>query len=156
MKNKSLFFILVFVLSGALLVGCTASAEGVGRIPQKLPEREPALVTDADIAKPEATQPSTEATQARELPTVMLCQTCGDDDCDDGIYCDDAHEKQENLREAENRKNGTPCQTCGEYDCDDGAYCDDWDDHDDRDDRDDHDDHDDHRHGRHHGRHHDD
>lgn len=61
-----------------------------------------------------------------------LCPVCADDDCDDGKFCDDADEKAENLREAENRKNGVRCSVCGDYDCDDGKYCDDWDDrHDD-------------------------
>lgn len=59
--------------------------------------------------------------------TAGLCPICGDDDCDDGKYCDDADEKAENLREAENRKKGTPCPVCGDYDCDDGRYCDDAD-----------------------------
>lgn len=53
-----------------------------------------------------------------------LCNTCGDDDCDDGIYCDDADERKENLRDTENRKKGTPCEVCGEYDCGNGGFCD--------------------------------
>ena len=91
--------------------------------------------------EPKATEP---AVPKETKPAPKLCEICGDDDCDDGKYCDDADEKAENLREQENRKNGTPCQVCGEYDCDDSAYCDDWDNHDDWDA------HDDHRHGRHH------
>ena len=33
-----------------------------------------------------------------------LCPICGDDDCDDGEYCDDADEKAENQRENEAKK----------------------------------------------------
>jgi len=50
-----------------------------------------------------------------------LCPICGDDDCDDGVYCDDAHELQENLREHD----GILCTICGDDDCDDGIFCDD-------------------------------
>lgn len=64
----------------------------------------------------------------KKTSTATLCPICADDDCDDGKYCDDADEKAENLREAENRKNGVRCPVCGDYDCDDGKYCDDWDD----------------------------
>lgn len=76
-------------------------------------------------------------------PAVTVCPVCADDDCDDGIYCDDADEREENLREAENRKNGVTCPVCGDYDCDDGKFCDDWDDRYDDHHDDEHHDHDD-------------
>ena len=61
------------------------------------------------------------------VKSVNLCPTCGDDDCDDGEFCDDADELAENLREQENREKGIRCSICGDYDCDDGEYCDDAD-----------------------------
>lgn len=70
---------------------------------------------------------SSKESAPQQNTTPTLCPICGDDDCDDGIYCDDADEKAENLREEENRKNGVSCPVCGEYDCDDGEYCDDAD-----------------------------
>ena len=79
-------------------------------------------------AQPKIVPAVKEPTEQKPVkPIVALCQICGDDDCDDGAYCDDGDELAENLQEAENRKNGTPCKICGEYDCDDGAYCDDGD-----------------------------
>ena len=113
---------------------------------KKAKTTEPTTPKATEPAKPKATEP---AAPKATTPAVKLCSVCGDDDCDDGKYCDDADEKAENLREQENRKNNTPCKTCGDYDCDDGAYCDDRDDRYERDDDDDDDD-------RHHGRHHDD
>ena len=85
------------------------------------------------------------AKSAETKPAATLCPVCGDDDCDDGKYCDDADELEENLREAENKKNGVRCEICGDDDCDDGIYCDDWDeryekDDEDEDDEDDEDD----------------
>lgn len=75
------------------------------------------------------TTTSTKKTTASTKNTTSgLCPVCADDDCDDGKYCDDADERAENLREAENKKNGVRCPVCGDYDCDDGKYCDDWDD----------------------------
>ena len=99
------------------------------------------------IQQPAPAEPKPTPTEPKpSKPAITLCEICGDDDCNDGKYCDDADDLAENLREAENRKNGTPCEVCGEYDCDDGKYCDDrWDD--------DHDHDDDDHHG-HHGRHH--
>ena len=72
--------------------------------------------------EPKATEPTTPS-----KPAPTLCPVCGDDDCDDGEYCDDADELAENLREQENKKNGVRCEICGDYDCDDGKYCDDAD-----------------------------
>lgn len=57
-----------------------------------------------------------------------LCPVCADDDCDDGRYCDDSHEKAENLKEYERRLNGEVCPVCTDDDCDDGKHCDDWND----------------------------
>lgn len=83
---------------------------------------------------PAATKTAKTENSTASVP-AGLCPVCADDDCDDGKYCDDADEKAENLREAENRKNGVSCPVCGDYDCDDGKYCDDWDDrYDDHDD----------------------
>ena len=70
------------------------------------------------------------ATEPVKVPEG-LCPTCGDNDCHDGQFCDDADELEENLREQENREKGIRCPICGDHDCDDGEYCDDWDDHDD-------------------------
>ena len=95
--------------------------------------------TEPAVTEPAPTQPAPATGGSR-------CPICYDDDCDDGKYCDDYDDREENLREAERRKNGTPCAVCGDYDCDDGKYCDDWDDRYEKDDDDD----DDHRHGRHH------
>lgn len=77
-----------------------------------------------------ATKPTTASTSGSTVSSTVpagLCPICADDDCDEGAYCDDADDKTENLREYENRKNGTPCQICGDYDCDDGDFCDDAD-----------------------------
>ena len=70
---------------------------------------------------------STETVPVVPEKPVNLCPTCGDDDCDDGEFCDDADELAENLREQENREKGIRCSICGDYDCDDGEYCDDAD-----------------------------
>ena len=89
-------------------------------------------VTPNEAAKPAAPSPS-----ASTVP-AGLCPICGDDDCDDGQYCDDADEKAENLREyeaqqkakEENVPTSVPaglCPICGDDDCDDGQYCDDAD-----------------------------
>ena len=76
--------------------------------------------------EPKPTEPKpTEPKPTKPAPT--LCPICGDDDCDDGKYCDDADELEENLREQENREKGIRCSICGDYDCDDGEYCDDAD-----------------------------
>lgn len=85
---------------------------------------------------PVAAEPVTQPAVSSTVP-AELCPVCADDDCNDGQYCDDADDKKENLKEYENRKNGTPCEICADYDCDDGKYCDDWDDRDDDDDDDD-------------------
>ena len=79
-------------------------------------------------AEPKPTEPKeTEPKETEPKPTPTLCPICGDDDCDDGEYCDDADELEENLREQENKKNGVRCPICGDDDCDDGEYCDDAD-----------------------------
>ena len=78
---------------------------------------------------------STETVPVVPEKPVNLCPTCGDDDCDDGEYCDDADELQENLREEQPKPTEpkptkpapTLCPICGDDDCDDGEYCDDWD-----------------------------
>ena len=70
---------------------------------------------------------STETVPVVPEKPVNLCPTCGDDDCDDGEFCDDADELAENLREQETREKGIRCSSCGDYDCDDGEYCDDAD-----------------------------
>ena len=112
---------------------CVESKNWVGEREYDYPEQ---TTTAPAVQKPaENTAPAT-------VP-VNLCPVCGDDDCDDGKYCDDWDEKAENLREAENRKNGVSCSVCGDYDCDDGKYCDDWDDRYDDDHHDDHHDRDD-------------
>lgn len=71
----------------------------------------------------------TETTPVQAADTVPagLCPICADDDCNDGIYCDDAHEKAENLREYERLMSGDVCSVCADPDCDDGIYCDDAD-----------------------------
>ena len=85
--------------------------------------------------KETATKKSTTSTKIPE----GLCPVCADDDCDDGKYCDDADEKEENLREYEAEQAAKKkaasvkipeglCQICGDDDCDDGAKCDDADD----------------------------
>lgn len=74
-----------------------------------------------------STKNSTSTKTTTSTVPAGLCPVCADDDCNDGKYCDDADDKAENLREYENRKNGTPCAICGDYDCDDGKYCDDAD-----------------------------
>ena len=75
------------------------------------------------------TVPVTPAPQTSTETTVPagLCPVCADDDCNDGIYCDDAHEKAENLREYERLMSGDVCPTCADPDCNDGIYCDDAD-----------------------------
>ena len=88
---------------------------------------------------------STETVPVVPEKPVNLCPTCGDDDCDDGEYCDDADELQENLREEQpkstepkptepkptepkpTKPTPTLCPICGDDDCDDGENCDDWD-----------------------------
>ena len=83
---------------------------------------------------------STETVPVVPEKPVNLCPTCGDDDCDDGEYCDDADELQENLREEQPKPTEpkptepkptkpapTLCPICGDDDCDDGENCDDWD-----------------------------
>ena len=82
---------------------------------------------NTEPSTPKPTTPETKPASPSTKPEVKLCPVCGDDDCDDGIYCDDADEREENLREEENRKNGVTCPVCGDHDCDDGEYCDDWD-----------------------------
>ena len=108
---------------------CVESKNWVGEREFEYPEKVP-QTSATEPAAPKAT-----------TPAVTLCPICGDDDCDDGKYCDDADELAENLREAENRKKGITCPVCGDYDCDDGKFCDDWDDrYDDHHDDDHHDD----------------
>ena len=138
---------------------CVENKSWVGEQEFDYPEvpaaTEPAAPKATEPAAPKSTEPAKpKETVPKATVPAGLCPVCGDDDCDDGAYCDDADERAENLREAENRKNGTPCKTCGDYDCDDGAYCDDADERYERDDDryDDDDDDDD----RHHRRHHDD
>ena len=141
--KKFVCLIGALVLSGGLLIGCgvpvqkdTAAQKQVDpRVEhlqnvytdQKLLE-ERKEITDPGYPKEFQTESGTVAdAAASETPnqSVILCEICGDDDCNDGIYCDDADELAENLREAETRRNGTPCEICGDYDCDDGIYCDD-------------------------------
>lgn len=83
-----------------------------------------------ETAAPAETTPVTKPTSPNTSAAVPagLCPVCADDDCDDGVYCDDAHEKRENLAEHHRRISGNVCSVCGDPDCDDGAYCDDWDD----------------------------
>lgn len=116
---------------------------------------------------PKKTTTTTKKTTTSSTVPAGLCPVCADDDCDDGAKCDDADEKEENLKEYNAKKKAaaakqttttkkatttakkvTKCAVCGDTDCDDGKYCDDWDDRDDdddddRDDRDDDDDEDD-------------
>ena len=88
---------------------------------------------------------STETVPVVPEKPVNLCPSCGDDDCDDGEYCEDADELQENLREEQpkptepkptepkptepkpTKPTPTLCPICGDDDCDDGENCDDWD-----------------------------
>ena len=92
------------------------------------------LSSGSTSASKTSSSSSSSSTTKKTSSSSGLCPVCADDDCDDGKYCDDADEKAENLREAENRKNGVRCSVCGDYDCDDGKYCDDWDDRYDHDD----------------------
>ena len=150
MYKKSVFItLLVFVLSAVLLMGCApaqnADVPSAGVQTLAFTDKPAADAEDtayavvyrdyhtASIGQEAACSAAVPAEAPAEAPVstepaATRCPVCYDDDCDDGIYCDDAHEKAENLREQENRQNGIRCSVCGDYDCDDGAYCDDWDD----------------------------
>lgn len=105
---------------------------------------EPSKIVSAPPAETvPATEPPVEKPVAETTPVTKpqkqdstLCPVCADDDCDDGIYCDDWDDKAENQREAERIASGVPCEVCGELDCGD-LYCDDWDEKYERDDDDD-------------------
>ena len=156
MHKKSVFItLLVFVFSAALLMGCTpaqnadvpfagiqtlaftdtpaAAAEDTAygvlyKDHHTAPVGQEAEYSAAVPAEaPAAAEPAPAELPAPTEPAATRCPVCYDDYCDDGAYCDDWDDRAENLREAENRKNGTSCPVCGDYDCDDGAYCDDWD-----------------------------
>lgn len=91
--------------------------------------------TEPAPTEPAATEPApakkeTSSTNTKKSTSTVpdgLCPVCADDDCNDGKYCDDAHEKAENLRAYERLMSGDVCPTCGDYDCDDGKFCDDAD-----------------------------
>ncbi len=113
------------------------SVENSNWIGQTEYDYEPTQAAESVISATEPAAPATESTVPTSKPaattskpavsvnTSTLCPICGDDDCDDGAYCDDAHEKAENLRENELENDGILCPVCGDDDCDDGAYCDD-------------------------------
>ena len=142
MKHKPILFIAVLTLTAALLLGCApttltnaplqnAASHSLRNL-QSL-DSDSQLSSAVHAAQPAAEQlpigKQSDTPTATEIPVVATnCNICGEYDCDDGIYCDDWDEKQENLHEQENIRNHTPCDICGEYDCDDGIYCDDWDD----------------------------
>ena len=85
-------------------------------------EREDEYEQQPTSTEPAPAQPASAAT----VP-AGLCPVCADDDCDEGKYCGDGHEKAENLREYERLMSGDVCSVCADPDCDDGKYCDDAD-----------------------------
>ena len=121
--KKRLYLLVVATMVAALLAGCMVPAQAA--LQEGLPEETRQTETRPASVGGSSRSAVSVKTAGAEPTEKALCAVCGEYDCDDGIYCDDAHEKAENLREQENRKNGTPCQVCGDYDCDDGIYCDD-------------------------------
>ncbi len=96
------------------------------------PATQPAETTATPKATETTPAPKAAETTAAKKETASeipagLCPVCADDDCNDGIYCDDGHEKAENLKEYERLMRGDVCPTCADPDCDDGKYCDDAD-----------------------------
>ena len=164
--KKIVSLLVICLLSVSLLIGCSIpSQKNTAMQKWEVSQGELLQNVNTDATAREERKETMDPGHPKELQTegrtvgdaavvsemanlpATLCETCGDDDCDDGIYCDDADELAENLWEAEQEKKGTPCKICGQRDCDDSPYCDDyWDDEDCDDD-------DDHHHGRH-GRHH--